>query len=171
MSPTITRRSPRLVSTFLAVIAAGVMLSAGAGASRASGGMLPAGEKVPAAALVQPKDLAAQLAGPAAQRPLLLHIGFRILYRGGHIAGSRYVGPGSEPASIKALRDILRKESKTRAVVLYCGCCPWGDCPNVKPAYEAARAEGMTNVRVLRVNRNLQKDWVEVGYPSAEGDR
>jgi hypothetical protein len=56
-------------------------------------------------------------------------------------------------------------------VVLYCGCCPWADCPNVKPAYQAARESGRTDVRVLHVARNLQKDWVEVGLPSAEGDR
>jgi thiosulfate/3-mercaptopyruvate sulfurtransferase len=173
MATSFIRRTLRPLRPFLASSAlAALALVCGAPPGTAdSGSLLPAGEKVPAASLIQPKDLAALLKGPAAQRPLLLHVGFRILYNGGHVAGSRYVGPGSDEASLQALRDILRKESKQRAVVLYCGCCPWGDCPNVKPAYQAARAVGMTNVRVLYVSRNLQKDWVEMGYPSAEGSK
>ena len=53
---------------------------------------------IPKADLVQPADLAASLKNAPAQKPLLLHVGFHILYTQAHIPGSEYVGPASEEA-------------------------------------------------------------------------
>ena len=54
-------------------------------------------------ALVQPKDLAAQLAGKGA-RPALFHVGPNVLYRSKHIPGSVYAGPGFKAEGLNALR-------------------------------------------------------------------
>ena len=69
---------------------------------------LPASESDPrsATAFVKPADLAATLAGTG-EKPMLLHVGFQVLYRGGAIPGSRYVGPGSTPEGLESLRANL----------------------------------------------------------------
>jgi len=55
-------------------------------------------------------------------------------------------------------------------IVLYCGCCPWNHCPNVKPAYDALQAMGFRNLKVLYIANNFGADWVDKGYPTAKGD-
>jgi hypothetical protein len=119
--------------------------------------------------LIQPADLARVLADSTAQRPLVLQVGVKNFFHNGHIPWSRYFGPAGEPEGLASLKKALQKVPRTRAVVLYCGCCPWTDCPNVHPAYEAARAMGFANVRVLYIAKNLPKDWIEKGLPTATG--
>ena len=129
----------------------------------------PEAKPVPEASLIRPGELAAVLAGPAGQRPALLHVGFRVLYKAGHIAGSRYFGPASRPDGLKALQDALQQLPPNQPVVLYCGCCPWIDCPNMRPAYAAAEAAGRT-VKILYIEKNLQKDWIDEGWPTESGE-
>lgn len=117
------------------------------------------------ARLVQPAELAAQLADTSAAPPVLLHVGVRVLYRAGAIPGSRYVGPGSEAGAIRAMLAAVEGEPKDRDIVIYCGCCPWQNCPNMKPAFAAMREAGFTNVRALMIDRDLDRDWVDRGYP------
>jgi len=121
--------------------------------------------------LIQPKELAATLALPGPRRPTLLQVGFHVLYRSGHIAGSRYVGPASKPEGLAALKSALARLRKDQPIVLYCGCCPWEHCPNVRPAYRQARALGYKNVQVLFINKDLDTDWIAKGYPMREGEQ
>jgi thiosulfate/3-mercaptopyruvate sulfurtransferase len=121
--------------------------------------------------LVQPEALARLLADSTARQPVVLQVGFKVLFRSGHIPRSRYAGPGSKPEGLAALKQALIGIPRQQAVVLYCGCCPWTDCPNVHPAFQAARAMGFRNVRVLFVAKNLQHDWVDKGFPIREGDK
>jgi 3-mercaptopyruvate sulfurtransferase SseA len=115
--------------------------------------------------VIRPDELAKMIAGPAANRPVLLQVGFQALYKGKHIPGSVYAGPASEPEGLAALKKTLAPLPRSGAVVLYCGCCPWKDCPNVRPAYQTARALGFKKVRVLLIAQNLQQDWVAKGLP------
>ncbi len=114
-------------------------------------------------------QLAQQLADSTAARPVLLHVGFAPLFRSGHIPGSRYVGPGNRPDGLARLEKALATIPADAPVVLYCGCCPWQDCPNVRPAFAAAKASGHTHVRVLHVAGNLERDWIDRGLPSEKG--
>ena len=123
-----------------------------------------------AAHLIQPEQLALALKHPG-PRPTLLQVGFRVLYRSGHISGSRYVGPGSKPEGLAALDSTLRSLPKAQRIVLYCGCCPWQDCPNVRPAFREASKLGYHHVEVLFVRKNLQEDWIARGFPMREGDQ
>ena len=118
------------------------------------------------ARLVQPAELAAQLADTTAARPLLLHVGVRVLYRGGAIPGSRYVGPGSDAAGIAAMLEAVKDEPKDRDIVIYCGCCPAVNCPNMKPAWAAMKNAGYTNVKALWIEKNFDADWANHGYPT-----
>ncbi len=127
-------------------------------------------ETIPAADLVQPAELVAQLAGEPAARPLVLQVGAHVLYVRAHIAGSEYVGPGEEDEGLQALRQRVARLPKATPIVLYCGCCPWDHCRNVGGAYAELRRLGFTRVRVLYVESNFDSDWVELGYPVATGE-
>jgi hypothetical protein len=116
--------------------------------------------------LVQPADLAKDLALPEWRRPVLLHVGFSVLYKSGHIPGSKYVGSGSTARGRAELKKALKAIPKDKAVVLYCGCCPWDHCPNVNPAFRVARGLGYKNVKILYIVQDLQRDWVDKGYPA-----
>ena len=133
--------------------------------------LAPVARPIPEARLIHAKELAEALAGPAAQRPAVLHVGYHVLYRGGHIAGSRYIGPASKPEGLQALREgAVRKLPRAKPIVLYCGCCPWTDCPNMRPAYAAVESTGRT-VKILYIAKNLQKDWIDAGLPTESEDR
>ncbi len=103
-------------------------------------------------------------------RPLLFQVGFHVLYAQAHIPGSEYVGPTSTSAGLEQLQKRVESLPRNKFIVLYCGCCPWIHCPNVRPAYEQLRAKGFTNVKVLNIANNFGADWVDKGYPVAKGD-
>ena len=120
-------------------------------------------------ALINPEDLVKTIhAGK--QMPLMIQVGSHVLYEQAHIPGSEYIGPASSEAGAQQLRKRMDAEPRTKSIVLYCGCCPWSHCPNVKPAFETLRAMGFTNVRVLYIADNFGTNWVDKGYPTAKGE-
>ena len=125
---------------------------------------------VPLADQMLPAKLNQLLAAPAAAQPLVLQIGSHIMFQQAHIPGAQFVGPGSQPAALEALARAVSFTSKKRLIVLYCGCCPWGRCPNVAPAYRKLRELGYTNVKVLYLASNFGDDWVAKGYKTQNGN-
>jgi rhodanese-related sulfurtransferase len=119
-------------------------------------------------ALIQPGDVAARLAAKGAG-PVIFHVGPNVLYRNKHIPGSVYAGPGSRPEGLEALRVAAGKLPHDREIILYCGCCPWSNCPNVKPAVELLKQMGFTRVKAMFVATNFAKDWIDKGYPVENG--
>jgi thiosulfate/3-mercaptopyruvate sulfurtransferase len=103
-------------------------------------------------------------------KPLLFHVGPHMLYQQAHIPGSEFLGQGSTPDGQQNLRNRVASLPKKTSIVLYCGCCPWGHCPNVNPAYDVLKQLGFTNVKVLYIPNNFGVDWVDKGYPAAKGD-
>jgi hypothetical protein len=122
---------------------------------------------IPAADLIQPAELAKLLQG--SEKPLLIQVGSRVLYEEAHIPGSEYIGPASSPEGREKLRQRLQSVSRTKVIVLYCGCCPWNHCPNVKPAWDLVKSLGFPKAKVLYIGNNFGADWVEKGYPVAKG--
>jgi thiosulfate/3-mercaptopyruvate sulfurtransferase len=120
--------------------------------------------------LIQPEELVNILKSANGAKPLVIQVGFRVLYVQAHIPGSEYVGPASGEEGLQQLRKRVAALPHTHFIVLYCGCCPWGQCPNVNPAYQEMRAMGFTNVKVLYIADNFGKDWVNKGYPVARGE-
>jgi rhodanese-related sulfurtransferase len=117
---------------------------------------------------MQPKELAAQLAGHRGA-PVVLYVGPNVLYRSKHIPGAIYAGPGNRPEGLELLKTTVAKLPRDRDIVFYCGCCPWDHCPNVRPALELLRQLGFTHVRALYVPDNFKADWIDQGYPVEEG--
>ncbi len=134
-------------------------LSAAAGA-QGSGPSSPAPSD-----LIQPEELAKSLASTTTAKPLMLQVGFRVLYAQAHIPGSEYVGPANNPGGIQQLRKRVESLPRTQPIVIYCGCCPWNVCPNVSPAFQELRTMGFKNVKALYIARDFGKDWVERGFP------
>lgn len=125
---------------------------------------------IPAARLVQVEELLKILQNPKAEKPLMIQVGSHVLYAQAHIPGSEYIGPASGEAGLQQLRKRVESLPKNKFIVLYCGCCPWGHCPNVKPADDALQAMGFTNVKVLYIADNFGTNWVDKGYPVAKGE-
>jgi hypothetical protein len=98
------------------------------------------------------------------------YVGFRFPYTQAHIPGSEYFGPSAHPAVVQQLREHAEGLARNRFIVIYCGCCPWSHCPNVKPAYEAFYNLGFTRLKVLYIPDNLGTDWVNRGYPIEKGE-
>lgn len=114
--------------------------------------------------LVEPKDVAAQLTAGAA-RPVIFQVGPNVLYRSKHIPGAIYAGPGSKAEGLDLLKAAVEKLARDRDLVIYCGCCPWERCPNIKPALELLQKMGFTHVRAMHVATNFKTDWIDHGYP------
>jgi len=125
---------------------------------------------IPDSRLIQPEELTKLLQSPRAEKPLVIQVGSHVLYSQAHIAGAEYIGPASTETGVQQLRKRAESLPRSRFIVLYCGCCPWSHCPNVKPADDALHAMGFTNVKVLYIANNFGADWVDKGYPTAKGD-
>ena len=124
---------------------------------------------IPASQLVSPEDLVKTIRA-GNEKPLMIQVGSHVLYEQAHIPGSEYIGPASSEAGLQQLRKRVDPIPRTKSIVLYCGCCPWNHCPNVKPAFEALHAMGFTKVKVLYISDNFGTDWVDKGYPTAKGE-
>jgi thiosulfate/3-mercaptopyruvate sulfurtransferase len=120
-------------------------------------------------ALIQPADLARMIRATPSPKPLIIQVGFRVLYQQAHIPGSEYIGPGTSPEAIDALKKRVSSMKHSAPIILYCGCCPWTRCPNVTPAYAALHGMGFANVKVLYIPQDFGTDWVNKGYPVEKG--
>jgi thiosulfate/3-mercaptopyruvate sulfurtransferase len=98
-------------------------------------------------------------------KPLVIQVGFKILYDQDHIPDAVFTGPASLPAGRAALRDSLKNINRNRNIILYCGCCKWKDCPNIRPAFKTVQELGFQNVKVLFLEDTFVKDWEQKGYP------
>ncbi len=119
--------------------------------------------------VIEPAALARVLTGGHGQKPVLLYVGFPLLYAGGHIPGARYLGPASTPAGLEALRAAVKELPREAGIVLYCGCCPWNVCPNIRPAFRLLQDLGYLNVKVLDIPVNFAHDWTAKGFPVEKG--
>lgn len=110
-------------------------------------------------------DDLAKLVPVKANGPLLLQVGFAVQFNSKHIPGAIHAGPAREDTGLAELRKAVAGVPKNREIVLYCGCCPWDHCPNMKPAYTLLHSLGYSKVKVVEIPTSFLKDWVEQGHP------
>lgn len=120
--------------------------------------------------LINPDELLKLLQSAKVEKPLILQVGSHILYEQAHIPGSEYEGAASDAAGLQRLHARVDSLPRSKFIVIYCGCCPWNHCPNVKPAFDSLHTMGFSNVKVLYIANNFGTDWVDKGYPVAKGD-
>jgi rhodanese-related sulfurtransferase len=120
--------------------------------------------------LVAPAQLNAQLPAVKAGKIVLIQVGFLMMYKLGHIPGSQYAGSASKAEGLAALEKLVAKLPRTQAIVIYCGCCTWDDCPNIRPAFRALKEMGFSNLKVLDIPERLGDDWSAKGFPTVKGE-
>lgn len=87
---------------------------------------------------------------------------------GAIVKGSIDVGAAKEKDNLKNLKHQLSKLPKDTAIVIYCGCCPFQHCPNIRPAFELLNKMKFTNHKLLNLPKNIKVDWIDKGYPMNE---
>jgi len=118
-------------------------------------------------ALVQPAEFAGRIL--KGSKPAVFMVGPNVLYRSHRIPASVFAGPGVQPAGLAMLRAAADKVARDREVFLYCGCCPWDRCPNVKPAVDLLKEMGFTKAKVLYLPVGFKVDWLDKGYAAEAG--
>ena len=166
------KRTLALRSSFVAAFTAAVLLVCTSLHCRAQFTPLSgAGSalSIPQDHLIQPDALNRSLQVKGASKPLMLQVGSHVLFTQAHIPGSEYAGPGSQSDGLQLLARRVSSLPKSKAIVLYCGCCPWNRCPNLGPAYQQLQKMGFTNVKVLYLPNNFGADWADKGFAIERG--
>jgi hypothetical protein len=110
--------------------------------------------------LLEPAALAGMLGKPKAQQPVIYNIG-----PVADIQGAINIGSTASKANLEKLGKALASVPKNKMVVIYCGCCPFRNCPNIRPAFSLLKERGYTNAKLLNLKQNLKVDWTDYGYP------
>jgi hypothetical protein len=110
--------------------------------------------------LLQPADLASTLRNKKSKRPVILNIGVVE-----NIYGAKNIGAASKKENLEKLKGSLKNLPKNTMVVIYCGCCPFDKCPNIRPAFSMMKNLGFSNGKLLNLPVNLKQDWISKGYP------
>ncbi len=119
----------------------------------------------PASRAITPRQAAAELRRTGAARPKVIQVGFLVLYKGGHIPGAIYAGPASSTAGRQRLRRLVAHWPRRTRILIYCGCCPMTECPNIRPAWQVLQKMGFRRVQVIELPANFARDWVRKGLP------
>ena len=110
--------------------------------------------------LIEPSDLAAILTNAKAKQTQIYNIGVV-----DNIKGAKNMGGASEKANLEKFKTALSNLPKNTQVVVYCGCCPFEKCPNIRPAFNLMKAMGFSNGKLLNLPTNLKQNWIAKGYP------
>jgi hypothetical protein len=113
--------------------------------------------------LMETKTLVSNLENPRAAKPNIYNIGFV-----GNIQGAKKLAAASKEEGLAQLRSELKDKPKTSPIIIYCGCCPFEHCPNVKPAFTLLQKLGYTNAKILNLPTSIKADWMDKGYPMAK---
>ena len=111
--------------------------------------------------LLEPRDLVQLLDHPNDDLVIFS------LGAGGIIPGSKDTGPSGEKAALNNLKEELEALPRDTDIVIYCGCCPFNICPNVRPAFSLLNEMEFTRHKLLNLRQNIKVDWIDRGYPTA----
>jgi len=131
-------------------------------AAGASQGSAPANPDI--GPLIAADALATRIDEARAGKIAVFHVGPSMLFPRGHVPGSRHVGESGTDEGYASLVAALKALPKDTEVVVYCGCCPVRDCPNIRPASKAIREVNSLKGKVLDLPTNFNSDWVKKGY-------
>lgn len=112
--------------------------------------------------LIQPADLAKTLES-GKDIPVILNVG-----PAAQIPHSVKIGMVKDKDKLDKLKSELKSIAKDKKIVVYCGCCPFANCPNVRPAIKMLTDMKFTNFFLLNIPKNIKTDWIDKGYPVVE---
>lgn len=109
--------------------------------------------------LMEPAALA-QVLQSGKDLPVIISVG-----PGATIPNTIETGMAKEKDNLDTLKNKLTAMPKETKIVIYCGCCPYEHCPNVRPAIAALKDLKFTNYTLLNLPHNIKTDWIDKGYP------
>lgn len=112
------------------------------------------------AQLQSPEELARTINDPKAKHPVVFSVG-----PGAVIKGSIDIGPARDILNLAKLRKQLGVLSRDTDIVIYCGCCPFVHCPNIRPAFTLLNEMKFSHAKLLNLEHNIKIDWIDKGYP------
>ena len=83
------------------------------------------------------------------------------------IKGAIHIGAVNNPENLAKLVDAVALLPKGKQIIIYCGCCPFAKCPNIRPAFNELKKLGFTNIKLLDLPVNLHTNWIAKGFPLA----
>jgi hypothetical protein len=110
--------------------------------------------------ILEPEGLVAMLGNQKAQQPVIYNIGPLA-----NIKGAITIGSMTNKDNLEKLKKSLASVPKDKMVVIYCGCCPFRNCPNIRPAFNMLKDLGYKKPKLLNLKQNLKVDWTDYGYP------
>jgi hypothetical protein len=112
--------------------------------------------------LLEPADLSVTIKSNK-NVPVIFSIG-----PGAIIPHSKDIGMIKESENMQKFKDQLAALAKDTQIVIYCGCCPFEHCPNVRPAIQLLKDLNFTNFKLLDLPHNIKIDWIDKGYPTQQ---
>lgn len=85
---------------------------------------------------------------------------------GALIPNSIDIGMVKDEKNLAKFREQISKLPKSSNILIYCGCCPFEHCPNVRPAIALLQSMQFTNFHLLNLPHNIKTDWIAKGYPT-----
>jgi thiosulfate/3-mercaptopyruvate sulfurtransferase len=155
----------RLGLIVLATLAVGLAASSSRWDATAAEPQTAGADQVFATAMLLEPNQVAEMLSNTKDKPPILQVGFDFLYNSAHIPGALYLGPGRTAAGREALAKWAQKIPRDKTLLIYCGCCPWDKCPNIRPAYLTLHKMGFTQVKVIHIGQDFAKDWLDKGFP------
>lgn len=144
-----------------ALLLGALSVGAGAGLLACREGGAPA----PRAPMMAPATLAARIDDVKSGKIAVFYVGPRALFGRGRVPGAKALAEVDSEEGLEKLRSAIKSTTEGTEIVVYCGCCPVRNCPNVRPAGEAVSALGRKNVFVLDLPTRFSTDWADKGYP------
>ena len=137
--------------------------------STASGDENKPADPWPSSQTIEPAQLAKMLIDKYLSVPTVVFVGFRSLYVGGHVPDAAFHGTASAEPGLAELKAWAATLPRSSDLVIYCGCCPFDKCPNIRPAYNALTSMGFKKLHVLVLPTSFAVDWADKGYPMQKG--
>ncbi len=78
------------------------------------------------------------------------------------------LGMANDSANLERFKEAISRLPKATNIVVYCGCCPFEKCPNIRPAIEVLQKMNFTNYHLLDLPHNIKTDWIAKGFPVVE---
>ncbi|HEY4324511.1 MAG TPA: rhodanese-like domain-containing protein [Mucilaginibacter sp.] len=112
--------------------------------------------------LIEPAGLADVINNPKTDVPVIFNIGSVE-----DVKDAKHIGPVSNVAEMEKFKREVNSLPRNSEIIIYCGCCPFAKCPNIRPAFFELTKLGFTNIKVLNLAANLKTNWISKGYPLA----
>ena len=85
---------------------------------------------------------------------------------GAIIPNSIDIGMVKDEKNLAKFQEQISKLPKSTNILIYCGCCPFEHCPDVRPAIALLQRMKFINYHLLNLPHNIKTDWIAKGYPT-----